>query len=309
MQTLTEIREILEQFGLAPQKRFGQNFLFDQNLLAKIIDLAGLTGQETVLEVGPGTGTLTEELLARCAKLVCVEIDNGLYRMLSERLADRANLTLLHADALAGKHAIAPEVLAALGPRAMLVANLPYNIATPLVAQCLVSSWLAMQPQPSAGVCRFDRLVFTVQQEVAQRFVAPCGSGEYGPISVIASLLGETQFGPQVPNTAFWPKPQITSRAVRIDLSPEKAAQLKDIHALKALLSMVFNQRRKQIAGAVRRKNGPFEVDDFLAALESAGIERTVRAEQVSPERFRLAANALAGKVKVSGVDSPPIES
>lgn len=287
---------MLEAFGLAPQKRFGQNFLFDHNLLGKIIDLAEVTAADTVLEVGPGTGSLTEELLARAGLVVAVEIDSGLHRLLSQRLAGHHNLVLLHTDALAGKHAIEPQVLAALGARAVLVSNLPYNIATPLIAQCLTSSWQAAVA--GAAVCRFDRLTFTVQKEVADRLIAAEGSWEYGPVSVVIALLGSAQFGPLVPNTAFWPKPQIVSRAVRIDFDPVKAAGVADVMVLKAMVSMCFGQRRKQIGSVVRRKNAFCEVEDFLYALEAAGIDRTSRAEDLPPEKFRLAANALAGKMK-----------
>lgn len=297
MQTLSEIRELLERFGLAPQRQFGQNFLYDQNLLAKIVELAELRGDETVLEVGPGTGSMTDELLARAARVVAVEIDHGMVRLLSDRFANQPRLTLVEGDALAGKHNLSPQVLAALGTAAVLVSNLPYNVATPLVAQCLVSSWQALQPPPSGPACRFEKLVFTVQQEVAQRFIASPDSGAYGPISVIVSLLGRIRYGPTVPNTAFWPKPQVVSRAVRIDFDEPLARQVLDLPALKALLSLAFNQRRKQIGSVVRRKNSFFSGEDFAAALDAAGIERTLRAEQVSPAHFRDAANALAGKL------------
>ncbi len=304
MQTQQEIRELLEAFGLAPQKRFGQNFLIDQNLMLKLLELAEIDPASTVLEVGPGTGSLTEELLTRAGKVVAVEIDSGMHRLLAERLRSSQNLVLLHRDILIGKHALAGEVVGALGGRASLVANLPYNIATPLVAQCLVSSWQASRSaaqQTRAGelpAVLFDRLTFTVQQEVAGRMVAGYGGWEYGPISVIMSLLGKTRLGSVVPNTSFWPKPQVVSRMVRIDFDAAGAAALDDIRALKALLALAFGQRRKQITSVIRRKNADFVPDDFTAALDAAGIDHTVRAEQITPEQFRLAANKLAGKVK-----------
>ena len=333
MQTLQEIRELLESFGLAPQKRFGQNFLIDQNLLLKLLDLAEVDAGRTILEVGPGTGSLTEELLARAGKVVAVEIDSGMHRLLQERFLGKqtapskleiaddlgkqtapsqsrlaGNLVLLHQDILVGKHAMAPEVVEALGPRADLVSNLPYNIATPLVAQCLVSSWQAEResgiPKPdSRPATRFDRLTFTVQQEVADRMVAPHGSWEYGPVSVIVALLGKAKFGHAVPNTSFWPKPQIASRIMRIDFDAGRAGLLADIHALKAVVALAFGQRRKQIGSVIHRKNAAFEAEDFSRALDAAGIPRTLRAEQITPEQFLAAANALAGKMKATAVE------
>jgi 16S rRNA (adenine1518-N6/adenine1519-N6)-dimethyltransferase len=366
MQTLQEIRELLESFGLAPQRRFGQNFLIDQNLLLKVIELAEVDPGRTVLEVGPGTGSLTEELLVRAGKVVAVEIDSGMHRLLQERflgnqtppsapeIAEQTapsqsrlasdlgkqtapfqsrlagNLVLLHQDILVGKHALSPEVVEALGPSADLVANLPYNIATPLVAQCLVSSWEAQRdsgfgirdsdkkPQeefsatlPESRISnpdsrfstRFDRLTFTVQQEVADRMVAPHGSWEYGPVSVIVALLGKARFGHAVPNTSFWPKPQVASRMMRIDFDAERARLLADVRTLQAVVALAFGQRRKQIGSVIHRKNAAFEPEDFSRALDAAAIPRTVRAEQITPEQFLAAANALAGKMKASALD------
>jgi 16S rRNA (adenine1518-N6/adenine1519-N6)-dimethyltransferase len=297
----------------------------------------------TVLEVGPGTGSLTEELLARAGKVVAVEIDSGMHRLLQERLAGKDNLVLLHQDILVGKHALSPEVVGALGPSADLVSNLPYNIATPLVAQCLVSSWeavkkdriqdtgdrkseeqrsdgipypvsrypvsgptvsgLAESPRISAPSVCFNRLTFTVQQEVADRMVAPHGSWEYGPVSVIVALLGKARFGHAVPNTSFWPKPQIASRMMRIDFDPERARLLTDVRTLKAVVSLAFGQRRKQIGSVIHRKNAAFEPEDFSRALDAAAIPRTIRAEQITPEQFLAAANALAGKMKATAVE------
>ena len=124
---------MLSAAGLAPQKRFGQNFLVDLNLMAKVVETAALQGDETVLEVGPGTGSLTEELLKVAPRVVAVEIDRRLHRYLQRSLAGADNLELLCGDVLAGKDKLSPAVVSALGGRAVLVANLPYGVAAPLV--------------------------------------------------------------------------------------------------------------------------------------------------------------------------------
>lgn len=292
MQTQTEIRKLLEQAGLAPLKRFGQNFLVDQNLMRALVDLAELAGDETVLEIGPGTGSLTEELLERAGRVVAVEIDNGLHELLSQRLGDRANLTLLHCDVLAGKHAIRPQVSAALGREASLVANLPYNIATPLIAQCLADSWRACR----GGGVRFDRLTFTVQREVADRLSAAPGSKDYGPVSVLVSLLGRLQPGPVIPATAFWPQPKVSGRILRIDFDAAAAGQVGDLDAVLDILRHVFTHRRKQFATALRRTNPPRSSDIMVEALAAAEIEPTCRPEEVSPAQYQALADALATK-------------
>ena len=290
MQTLGQIRSLLEDDGLAPQKRLGQCFLVDRNLMGKLLELAELTGDETVLEVGPGTGSLTEELLDRAARVVAVEIDRGLHALLARRLADRADLTLLHGDVLAGKHAIAPDVLQALPAPAHLVANLPYNIATPLVADCLLCSWSAARTGPA----RFERLTFTVQKEVADRIAAGPNSNAYGPISVIVGLLGTLTTGTLAPNTAFWPRPKVASRMLRIDFDPSRAAALDSAPTLRALLSLTFGHRRKQIHTAAKRKDCPYDPAAFGAALATAAIDPAARAENVALEQYLVLANALA---------------
>lgn len=158
---------MLRERDFVPQRQFGQCFLIDLNLMAKVLELADLKGDETVLEVGPGTGSLTEELLSRAKRVVTVEIDRGLCQLLRENFADRPNFTLICGDVLAGKHAISPEVIAALGEGSVnLISNLPYNVATPLIAECLVSTWRRVVGGDSL-TCRFERLTFTVQREVA----------------------------------------------------------------------------------------------------------------------------------------------
>jgi len=293
VQTLTEIRHLLAEAHLRPNKQFGQNFLVDRNLMGKVLDLADLTGTEHVLEVGPGTGSLTEELLARAANVLAVEIDHGLAAVLRERLGHRPGLRLMEADILCGKHALSPEVLAALPGTVHVVANLPYNIATPLIALCLCASHAARSGR-SPQASTFQRLTFTVQREVADRLAAGPGSKTYGPLSVTVALLGRITPGPVVPAAAFWPPPNVASRIVRIDFDPVAAADLTDTDVLRRLLVLAFSQRRKQIGSVLRRKDAAWPADALAGALQAAGIDRTARPERVAPGQFRLAANALA---------------
>ena len=293
MQTQAQIKEMLEEANLAPNRTYGQNFLIDQNLMGKLLELARIDPLLPVLEVGPGTGSLTEELLAASRRVVAVEIDRGLHGLLARRLGDKPNLVLIHDDALRGKHAIAPEVLAALGPVAQLVANLPYSIAPPLVAQCLLDSWAASR-EGGAALTRFERLTFTVQREVGDRMAAAMGNSEYGPVSVIVALLGKVTLGPVVPATSFWPRPNIVSRIVHIEFNPQAAAALDDANILSASLFFAFNQRRKQIGSVIRRKDVGLASNVFLAAVLGAGVNPTMRAEEIRPAQYLAIANSLA---------------
>jgi len=296
VQTLSQIRELLDGAGLAPRRRFGQSFLIDKNLMAKLLDLADLAGGETVLEVGPGTGSLTEELLARAARVVAVEIDRGLGELLSRRLGSREGCVLIRGDVLAGKHALSAAVRSAVGRRCALVANLPYNIATPLIAECLLESWRALRGSAPEQACRFERLTFTVQKEVADRMTAGAGGAGYGAISVLVSLLSQTRSGPHLPASAFWPQPKVAGRMVRIDFDNAAAGRISDVEVLSDVVSLAFSHRRKQMGSITRTKRGRFAGEALFDGLKAAGIDPRVRPEQVPPRKFAMLANALTAE-------------
>jgi 16S rRNA (adenine1518-N6/adenine1519-N6)-dimethyltransferase len=293
MQSQTDIRRLLDGAGLSPNRKLGQCFMVDQNLLGKLLDLAEIDPDRTVLEVGPGTGTLTEELLDRTRRVVAVEFDRGLARLMAERFAGRENFTLIDADAMAGKHAINPDVLAALGDRADLVANLPYNIATPLVVELLRQNYAACTGR---GGLRVGRLTFTVQKEVAARLAGRPGQAAYGQVSVLCSLLGQVELGPTLPAEAFWPRPKIASQIVRIDTSDARCAQLADADVLGELVNVAFGQRRKQIGSLARRRDCHFAGESIASALDAAGVAQTCRPEQIGLEQWLTMANRLAAQ-------------
>jgi 16S rRNA (adenine1518-N6/adenine1519-N6)-dimethyltransferase len=245
-QTRRQIEALLNGAGIRPLKRFGQNFLIDGNLIRKLVGAAGVRPDDVVLEVGPGTGTLTEELLAVAGHVVAVEIDKGLAGVCRERFGDNDRFTLLHTDVLERKSRIAPVVLETLhdrqlqlGGRMMLVANLPYQAATPLVVDLLL------------GDDQVSPLCFTVQAEVADRMLAPPGGKDYGPISIYAQALGTARriarLGPQ----SFWPAPQVDSAMVRLEVHAETDPRLKA--GLARVVHACFLHRRKTLKWTLRR--------------------------------------------------------
>ncbi|MCD4699630.1 MAG: 16S rRNA (adenine(1518)-N(6)/adenine(1519)-N(6))-dimethyltransferase RsmA [Phycisphaerae bacterium] len=320
MQTLSEIREILSSAGCRPRRSLGQNFLIDAKLMGKLLELADLpvvseverpvvsstlrlrpdgsevegTGRETVLEVGAATGSLTEELIARAASVVAVELDRSLAEILRRRVGKATNLVILNRDVLAGKHKIAPEVLDALAGAGQvhLVANLPYNISVPLIMNCLVLSWQVEKKRLPAPF--FSRLTFTVQREVAERLSSGPGSKSYGPASVIVALLTRITCGRAIPPEAFWPRPKVDSRMLRLDFDAKSARRLVDIDSLSAVLSATFGHRRKMISAAAKHKSLPFPPERFASALAEVGIDPSVRPEQVSPQSFLALSNLLS---------------
>lgn len=260
-QSLSQIRELLEQRGLAPRQRLGQNFLIDQNLLRRLVAESGAAPGDLVLEVGPGTGTLTEELLALGCFVVACELDSGLAALLRDRFAAATDrFTLVEGDCLEGKHALAPALRSALGGRAFkLVANLPYNAATPLIM-----SLLTAHPECSA-------LAMTIQREVADRILALPGSPDYGPLSAITAAAAESRRIAILPPECFWPRPDVTSAMVLLERRNTPLAD--DLAGLAAFLANIFTRRRKQL-GAVLGGSFPFP----------PGIARTDRAEALSVE-------------------------
>ena len=200
-QTLSEIRAELEARGIRPKHRFGQNFLHDQNQLRRLVAASGVTAGDLVLEVGPGTGTLTETMLDAGCEVVACEIDRDMAAIVRARNAHRMGrapgmLTVVEADCLDGKHAVGREVLRALDGRTFtLVANLPYQAATPLMA-----TLLERHPE-----CRGQFV--TIQREVADRLMAGAGSDAYGPISVSMALLAHVEPVAVLGPGCFWPAP------------------------------------------------------------------------------------------------------
>jgi 16S rRNA (adenine1518-N6/adenine1519-N6)-dimethyltransferase len=284
-QTLTEIRGLLAAAGLAPRHRYGQNFLIDLNLMGKVVAAGELHADDVVLEVGCGTGSLSELLLASGARVVGVELDRGLQAVLRDRLGSNPRFTLVQGDALAGKHAVNPLMLTALaqhppgpGGHRKLVANLPYQIATPLLVELL-------QVQPA-----FERLTCTIQREVGERLAAAAGSEAYGPVSVMAQSLGRIELLAILPPSAFWPRPQVESVLITIRPDPEALARIEDLSGFVRLVHDAFAQRRKML----RRLFRDWDPLAAMAVLGRAGVSPDDRPETIAPGQWlRLHAEVL----------------
>ena len=277
MQTLTQIKELLETRGLSPRKSLGQNFLIDHNLIRRLVDAAEVGAGSVVLEIGPGTGTMTEELLDRGCRVIACELDRGLAAMLRERFAAPSphadRFTLIEGDCLAGKHALNPEILAAIGEGEFtLVSNLPYGAATPVM-----SILLADHPR-----CR--GLFVTIQREVADRLAAKPGTKEYGTLSVLAQTVAELLPVAKLPPECFWPRPEVASSMLAMRRRPAPLAP--DPRALAAFCQRLFEHRRKQIGSILGRGEG--------AVAWPSGVAPEHRAEQLRVDQL-IALHAAAG--------------
>ena len=277
-QTKTEIQAILTEAQTQPRHRFGQNFMIDGNLVRIIADAGEISSDDLIIEVGPGTGTLTEELLSRGAQVVAVEIDRDLAQSLRSRLGDNEKFTLIEGDVLSTKHAICPELTdvlrANVGRKRKLIANLPYNIASPLVIELLIE-----------GV---DMLVFTVQKEVGDRLRAAAGSDDYGPLTVVVQMLSEVEVLRTLPAQAFWPAPKISSALVKMIRRNRLGA---DAAEFGRFVHQLFSSRRKTIRKALMQAG--FDADSLLAEL---GINSQLRSETLSPEEVHRLFLAVKSK-------------
>ena len=269
--TLPPLREVIRAHGLTASKALGQNFLFDQQLLARIAAIPGDLTEAEVLEIGPGPGGLTRALLAAGAKVTAIERDRRCIPALAE-LADAypGRLRVIEGDALAID---APSLFEG---KPHVVANLPYNVGTALFVGWLSADWLPW----------WQSLTLMFQREVADRIVANAGDGAYGRLAVLAQWRSSARIAMPVHRSAFTPPPKVMSAVVHV--VPTGAPDGVRFDRLEAVTAAAFGQRRKMLRQSLK------SVPGALAALEALGIEPTRRAETVSVAQFVSIARALS---------------
>ena len=276
--TLPPLRDIIRDHNLRAEKSLGQNFLLDLNLTGKIARAAKTISGQTVFEIGPGPGGLTRALLqADAAKVIAIEYDpRAVLALESLNVAAAGRLAIIQSDAL---HADLPALAAQHGGAApyAIVANLPYNIATPLL-----TGWME---EVRGDASRYSEFVLMFQKEVAGRIVAKPGSKTYGRLSVLCQWLCECKSVFDVPGAAFTPPPKVTSSIVR--LVPRKNTVPADFAIMEKLTAAAFGQRRKMIRGSLKA---------YMDVVESCGIDPTVRAEDLQVDAYAAMALALSTK-------------
>jgi 16S rRNA (adenine1518-N6/adenine1519-N6)-dimethyltransferase len=297
-----EINSILASAGLRPQHKFGQNFMVDEKTLAAIADAGEIEPCDIVLEVGPGVGNLTRLISQKAAAVLAVDIDKKLLPAAQRHHAELANVTWMIADVLAGKHEINPEVIAALRSlsaahrqgKLRLVSNLPYNAASPLIAEILVSMWREQNLKIQYPLA-FKQLAFTVQWEVAQRLAAKQGCADYGPLTVIVQAMADVKIVRKIPPGAFWPPPKIHSGLVVVRPSVEKIRRIGDAFGLQKMIAGIFSHRRQTLHNALRHYFEEKYDDAAREKIIAAGIDVTLRPEAIAVEQFLALFNLVCG--------------
>ncbi|MBW3597822.1 MAG: 16S rRNA (adenine(1518)-N(6)/adenine(1519)-N(6))-dimethyltransferase RsmA [Planctomycetes bacterium] len=297
-QTLSFLRKRFEEGGIKPITRYGQNFLIDLNLLEVLIGAAELGPEDVVLEVGTGAGSLTAQLSDRTAAVVTVEVDPHMHRLAGEELFGRDNVTMLHQDALKNKNRFDPRVMQAVqeqmdkapGRRFKLCANLPYNIATPVL-----SNLLSVDPWPVL-------MAATIQKELADRIVAGPRSKDYGALSIWMQSQCEVAVVRVMPPEVFWPRPKVHSAIVQIRPDPERRARIPDPAFFHHFVRAMFFHRRKflraNLISALKDRLTKDDVDDAMAELELQG---ETRSEELDVETMLALCEAVRRRLLEKG--------
>jgi len=277
--SVSTLRDIFRERGLAPNKKLGQSFLVDASVLRRIVDAAGVSRDDYILEIGPGTGTLTEPLAERAAGVMAIEVDRGLHSFLEERLTGLPNVRLVHADVVRCDVASLLESWLPEGERiTKVVSNLPYCITTPVIEKCL-----RMEPRP-------DELLFMVQKELAARLTASPGSRTYGRITLMVNYFSRPEVIFTVGSGAFWPRPKVDSALVRFRIEGVARPPCADEKLFFALVKAAFHQRRRMLRNSLATLVG---AEVLKKALAAAGLVPTLRPERLSVNDFARLANAI----------------
>lgn len=246
--------------------------MIDPNIIKKIIRLADLQPGETVLEIGPGRGILTAGLCPNVAKVLAIETDKRLVDYLTQFLAHYSNLTVIHGDALKFPYETLPT-------STVIVANLPYNISTPLLFQFLNAR------------ARIRRMVLTLQLEVARRLAAAVGTRDYGVLSVLIQFFSDVRLAFQVPNSCFRPSPKVDSAVVRIDVRRSEVVADAEANLFGQIVRAAFSHRRKILSNSMR--DAGFPLQEIQLALNQANIDAKRRAETLTVKEFLTLTHAI----------------
>lgn len=277
------VKEIMSHNKINMSKSLGQNFLIDGNIVRNIVEGAGIGEEDYVLEIGPGIGVLTEELALKAKKVLSVEIDQQFVGILSQTLKEQDNIEIYPGDILeVDLERIIEEKLG--GGPVKVVANLPYNITTPILARLLENSY------------NIDSITVMIQKEVADRIVSTEKDKDYGALSVFANFYANTEIILRVPNTVFIPRPKVESAVVQLKLKEDLPKVNKEIFF--SLVKSAFGKRRKTILNSMTTGYLDLSKEELKGILEKLDLKENLRAENLSIENYAAISQEIE-KLKV----------
>ncbi|MFW2491164.1 16S rRNA (adenine(1518)-N(6)/adenine(1519)-N(6))-dimethyltransferase RsmA [Clostridium chromiireducens] len=268
-------QELVKKYNFKFSKSLGQNFLVDDSVLNDIVSGAEVNNEDFIIEIGPGVGTLTAQLLMKAKKVTSIELDNDLIPILQQELGENKNFELIHKDALK----VDFNELIGEEKSVKLVANLPYYVTTPIIVKLLKDGY------------NFKSLTIMIQKEVAERMNAEPDCKDYGSLSVLVQYYCNTSIIRRVPPTCFIPRPKVESIVIRLDRLDEPRVKTKDISFMFELVRAGFNMRRKTLWNAAKTLH--VNKEKLEDAFKRSGIDPKRRAETLSLEEFGLLADSL----------------
>ena len=287
MQSKRQIQQLLASAGTGPKKKLGQNFLIDLNLLHLIVSSSNIRETDIILEIGCGTGSMTQALAEKAHRVIAVEYDKVLAAIAVEQLRDTPNVRVLNCDALAGKGSLNPLVADAIDSaaeqckgRLLLVANLPYSVASPIILNMVAGPTIA------------DEMHITVQKEVAHKMTAGAGQDDYGPMAILLAATGTAQIARIFKPTVFWPRPQVDSALVHFIRDHDRTAQTRDFDLLADVVNLFLGHRRKTLQACTKLATGRLpKTHDWPAIFAAASIDPALRPDQLTPRQYVELAN------------------
>lgn len=270
----TETKAVLDMFGFSFAKKYGQNFLIDGNIVSNIVKNAGITKEDTVLEIGPGIGTMTQVLCEQAKNVIAVEIDKRLIDVLTFTLRDYDNVTVINSDILKCNIEELCKQYSSNG-RLKVVANLPYYITTPIIMELLEKNNNSV----------IESITVMIQKEVAERLGAEPGNKDYGAITLSINYYSDANIVMTVPASCFMPRPNVDSAVIRMDIYDKPPVATKDEVKMFKVIKAAFSQRRKTLVNSVSSSTD-IAKETILKSLNEMGLSESVRGETLSLGQF-----------------------
>ena len=280
---LEDTQFIMKKYKIRANKSLGQNFLINQNVVDKIVESSNISKEDLVIEIGPGLGTLTKELLERAGKVICIELDKKMIKILLDRFSLYDNFEIIHEDVLKVRlNKIIKEEKEKNGFKtAKIVANLPYYITTPIIMKLLEDR------------LDLESITVMVQKEVADRLIAIPGEKETGAITYSVYYYATSEGILEVPNDSFIPEPEVNSKVIKLTIRKEPPVEVKSRGVMFKIIKSAFMQRRKTLLNALTNTKVFMSKEEGLSILKDLNLDENVRAENLSLEDFAEITNRI----------------